>query len=158
MTQSLTMVSPHGTLMLESEDNAITALRWGSSLPHHLPATARPPILVAARDFLEKYFAGAPAQFDLPVSFAIGTPFQQRVWNLMRAIPYGATRTYGDLARDLGSAARAIGMACGSNPIPILVPCHRIVAANGGLGGFSGHRGVETKRQLLILEGALLPL
>ncbi|MHA1572332.1 MAG: methylated-DNA--[protein]-cysteine S-methyltransferase [Alphaproteobacteria bacterium] len=158
MTRSLTMPSPHGTLLLESDGAAITALRWGTSLPKTLPTTETDPILSAARDRLADYFNGDLVEFDLNVRYTVGTPFQQRVWNLMRAIPYGATRCYGDLARDLGSAARAIGMACGANPIPILVPCHRIVAANGGLGGFSGHHGVATKRRLLILEGALLPL
>ena len=83
---------------------------------------------------------------------------QQRVWQLMTEIPYGATRCYGDLANDLKSAPRAVGSACGANPIPILVPCHRIVTADGGLGGYSGHQGTDTKRRLLILERALLPL
>ena len=158
MTPSLTLPSPHGTLLLESDGTAITALRWGTSLPQSLPAAANLPILIAARDWLTNYFDGTRIEFDLDVRYTVGTPFQQRVWNLMRAIPHGATRTYGDLARDLSSAARAVGMACGANPIPILVPCHRIVAADGGLGGFSGHLGAATKRRLLILEGALLPL
>jgi methylated-DNA-[protein]-cysteine S-methyltransferase len=74
----------------------------------------------------------------------------------MQAIPRGATRTYGDIARTIGSAPRAVGAACSRNPIPVIVPCHRILAANGGIGGYSGAGGAETKRRLLALEGAML--
>ena len=85
-----------------------------------------------------------------------GNPFYQDVWRLMREIPFGRTATYGDLARRLGSAAQPVGSACGANPIAILIPCHRVVAANG-FGGFSGGAGVESKRFLLHHEGALEP-
>ena len=83
-----------------------------------------------------------------------GSPFETRVWAAMRQIPYGETRCYGDLADAVGSAARAVGRACGSNPIPIVIPCHRVLAKSG-LGGYSGQGGLATKRRLLALEGAL---
>lgn len=102
---------------------------------------------------LHAYFDGAPDPFaDLPLNPA-GTPFQRRVWAAMQAIPRGRTRTYGELARDLRSSARAVGMACGANPIPIIIPCHR-VTGSGCLGGYSGGEGPDTKRYLLGLEQA----
>jgi O-6-methylguanine DNA methyltransferase len=84
-----------------------------------------------------------------------GTAFQQRVWRALSAIPFGETRSYGELARELGSAARAVGGACGANPIPIIIPCHRVLAANRRLGGFSGGDGLSSKQQLLAHEGIL---
>src|SRR5690606_13127856 len=86
-----------------------------------------------------------------------GTDFERRVWRAMIAIPQGRTQTYGEVARMLGSTPRAVGGACGANPIPLVIPCHRIVGAGGALGGYSGGRGAETKRFLLELEGALTP-
>ncbi|HEX6843175.1 MAG TPA: methylated-DNA--[protein]-cysteine S-methyltransferase, partial [Stellaceae bacterium] len=85
-----------------------------------------------------------------------GPALEQQVWRLMSAIPYGQTRTYGELARALAATAQDIGQACGRNPLPIVIPCHRMMAADGRLGGYSGGRGVETKLKLLTLEGALL--
>ncbi len=104
---------------------------------------------------LRAYFADGAALFEVPMELR-GTPFQQRVWAAIRAIPAGTTRTYADLARDLGSAPRAVGQACRANPCPIVVPCHRVVAARG-LGGFAGERSghkLALKRQLLRHEGA----
>jgi methylated-DNA-[protein]-cysteine S-methyltransferase len=101
---------------------------------------------------LADYFAGSPAGFTVPVALT-GSPFQQAFLQALIAIPYGATRTYGDLARQLGVSAQAIGQACGANPIPIVIPCHRVLGA-GSLGGFSGPRGIEDKVALLKLEGA----
>ena len=104
---------------------------------------------------LAQYFADGHGTFDLPVALT-GTEFQRRVWSLMRAIPPGETRTYGSIASELGSAARAVGQACRANPLPIIVPCHRVVAAQG-LGGFAGDtsgRKLEVKRWLLRHEGA----
>jgi methylated-DNA-[protein]-cysteine S-methyltransferase len=103
---------------------------------------------------LTAYFDGAMTDFDLPLS-PHGTAFQKSVWDLMRAIPYGWTRAYADLARDLKSAARAVGGACGANPIPVIIPCHRVLAAGGKMGGFSGGDGIPTKVALLRLEGAI---
>jgi len=106
----------------------------------------------AARQFVA-FFAGRLTQFDLPLA-ASGTAFDQRVRAAMRAIPYGETRTYGDLAHFTDSGPRAIGRACGRNPIPIIVPCHRVLA-RGGLGGYSGGAGLPTKQWLLALEAGL---
>ncbi len=100
---------------------------------------------------LAEYFGGRRRVFDLPLDLR-GTPFQRLVWEVMRAIPWGETLTYGEIARLIGApgAARAVGLACGANPVPIVVPCHRVVAA-GGLGGYSS--GADVKRFLLRLEG-----
>jgi methylated-DNA-[protein]-cysteine S-methyltransferase len=101
---------------------------------------------------LRDYFAGQRRQFDLPLAPA-GTPFQQSVWNVLRTIPYGATRSYLDVANAIGkpAACRAVGAANGANPLPIVVPCHRVIGANGSLTGFGG--GIEVKKRLLALEG-----
>ena len=144
--------SPVGTLELEERENQIVRINWAPELPSTLePST---PILERACNALKRYFVGIPDSFGLPLSPA-GSDFQLSVWREMQAIPRGETRTYGDLARALGSAPRAVGMACGANPIPIIVPCHRVVAATG-LGGYSGGTGLDTKIFLLRLEGALL--
>lgn len=113
---------------------------------------AAPAIAAAARQLTE-YFAGKRREFDLPLD-AHGTPFQKRVWNALRRIPYGETRSYGDIARAAGSpkGARAVGMANHNNPIGIVVPCHRVIASDGSLGGYGG--GLELKRRLLELEAA----
>lgn len=106
---------------------------------------------------LTDYFRDPSTTFDLPLAL-IGTRFQCKVWTLLRTIPAGTTRTYGDLARELGSAARAVGQACRANPCPIVVPCHRVVAARG-LGGFAGETsgpGLSVKRWLLEHEGVTL--
>lgn len=100
---------------------------------------------------LREYFAGERRTFDLELAPASGTEFQRRVWTELASIPYGETRSYGELARALGSVARAVGGANGANPIPIVVPCHRVIQADGSLGGFGG--GVEVKQALLELEG-----
>lgn len=103
---------------------------------------------------LEEYFAGHRRQFDLTLA-ATGSPFQHQVWALLNKIPYGDTRSYGELARALGDvgAARAVGLANAQNPLAIVVPCHRVIGANGTLTGYAG--GLERKRALLELEGAL---
>lgn len=119
-----------------------------------VPAGGRVPGAVRAQ--IETYFRDAAAGFDLPLELG-GTPFQRRVWAALQAIPPGRTRTYGELARELGTSPRAIGGACRANPCPIVVPCHRVVAADG-LGGFAGDtsgRRLAVKRWLLRHEGAL---
>jgi methylated-DNA-[protein]-cysteine S-methyltransferase len=115
------------------------------------------PVLARARRQLEEYFAHARTTFDLPLD-PVGSAFQLRVWSALRAIPYGTTLSYSDLARRLGDvrATRAVGAANGRNPIPIIVPCHRVVGAHGELTGFGG--GIDRKRWLLEHEGALLTL
>ncbi len=142
----LSLHSPFGELTLSEEDGAIVALDWGRGRDQE--AT---PLLRRACAQLQDYFDGLRDAFDLPLNPA-GTPFRLRVWEAMRAIPPGETRSYAELARALGSAPRAVGQACGANPIPILIPCHRVVAADGSLGGYSGGEGLATKRFLLELE------
>jgi methylated-DNA-[protein]-cysteine S-methyltransferase len=106
---------------------------------------------VDLRDQLDLYFGGQLRRFDLPLAPA-GTPFQMRVWEALRAIPYGQTRTYGQIAQSIGrpSACRAVGAANGANPLPIVVPCHRVVGSDGSLTGFGG--GIEVKARLLRFE------
>ena len=147
MTQ-LAYNSPVGPLAIAEEDGRIVSVDWG------WPAAAEEtPLLVAARDQLEEYLAGRRTAFDLPLD-PPGTDFQRRVWSALTEIPFGETATYGALATRLGTSARAIGGACGRNPIPVLIPCHRVVAAGGELGGYSGFDGIDTKRFLLRHEGA----
>jgi methylated-DNA-[protein]-cysteine S-methyltransferase len=147
----LAVDSPLGRLTLFEEDGRLTALDW-----HGKRAAGGPtPLLLEGKRQLAAYFAGRRRGFDLPLAPA-GSPFELRVWQLMCDIPFGETRTYGELARDLAAAPRAVGQACGRNPLPILIPCHRVLAADGRLGGYSGGQGAETKRRLLMLEGALL--
>ena len=110
------------------------------------------PLLAEAASQLDNYFNGSLRSFDLPLAPA-GSPLQKDVCAEMLTIPFGETRTYGDLAKTLVKPAQAIGQACGHNPIPILIPCHRILASSG-LGGFSGGTGLETKVWLLKHEGA----
>lgn len=144
----LSIHSPLDDLTLTEEDGMIVSLDWGWS-----PFQEKTPLLEQAAAALHAYLDGDLKQFDLPLMPA-GTPFQRRVWDALRRIPYGGTRSYGEIARELGSHARAVGGACGMNPIPIIIPCHRVLTQNGGLGGYSGDGGVETKKQLLNLEGA----
>ncbi len=139
--------SPLGRLLVEADDDAVTALHWSG--PKLEPTT---PVLREAVAQLEAYFAGTLTQFDLPLAPA-GSPFQQQVFAAMRAIPHGQTRTYGDLADAIDGFAQAVGQACGANPIPVIIPCHRVLAADG-LGGYSGDGGLETKIVLLKLENA----
>jgi len=116
------------------------------------PLKADDACTAAAREQLIAYFAGQRRDFDLPLAPA-GTAFQQRVWAALRRIPFGETRSYGEIARELGSSPRAIGRANGTNPICVIVPCHRVIGADGSLTGFG--YGTELKRRLLEHEGAL---
>jgi len=143
-----TFESAFGSLVVTEKDGVLVRLTWGRGRDDETP------LLTEAVRQLRAYEAGRLKAFDLPLAPA-GTPFQQSVWREMCGIAYGRTKTYGDLAAILGSVARAVGGACGLNPIPIVIPCHRVVAGNGGLGGFSGGQGLASKRALLIHEGAL---
>ena len=158
---------PVGELVITASDTAITGVYFQTSRrgppPTHQsgwveakegPAAA---LLALARAQLEEYFAHTRTTFDLPLE-ALGSPFEHRVWNALRAIPYGTTTTYGALAKSLGDVrgTRAVGLANGKNPIPIIIPCHRVVGAKGELTGYGG--GLETKRWLLENEGVLMPL
>ena len=144
----LSLHTPLGDLTISEEDGAIVALDWGRGRDQD--AT---PLLTRARDQLQDYFDGTRMAFDLPLA-PHGTAFQRRVWDALCTIPAGQTRSYADIARQVGCRSpRAIGQANGANPIPILIPCHRVVAADGSLGGYSGGEGEATKRYLLDLEG-----
>jgi methylated-DNA-[protein]-cysteine S-methyltransferase len=145
---SLSIPSPIGQLTIDELADAIVAIRWADA-----PSGNGSPLLAEAARQLAAYFDGRLCDFALPLAPA-GSPFETSVWSAMRAIPYGETRNYGDLAEAVGSAPRAVGGACGRNPIPIVIPCHRVLA-KAGLGGYSGAGGLATKQRLLALEGAL---
>lgn len=104
------------------------------------------------QDQLVRYFTGEPVRFRVRLDLRVGTPFQRKVWRVLRTIPHGQTRSYGWVAQRIGAprAVRAVGAACGANPVPVIVPCHRVIASDGALGGFSG--GLARKRALLRLE------
>ena len=145
----ITIDTPTGPLTITEEDGAITAVRWDEGA---LTTGAPTPLLAEAAQQIAAYFNGARQQFDLPLRVA-GTQTQRAVCDAIAAIPFGQTRTYGDLARDLGLPAQVVGQGCGGNRIPLLIPCHRVLGAQG-LGGFSGGTGIETKVWLLKHEGA----
>jgi methylated-DNA-[protein]-cysteine S-methyltransferase len=150
------MDSPVGTLLLAGDADALHIVSFSSGGKAFGP---RPEWVHADNHFTEAkrqlaaYFAGELRNFELPLKFN-GTAFQTKVWTALRAIPYGETRTYGWIAQDIGApaASRAVGAANGANPLPIIVPCHRVVGANGALTGFGG--GIETKKYLLDHETA----
>ncbi|MGB3554153.1 MAG: methylated-DNA--[protein]-cysteine S-methyltransferase [Jannaschia sp.] len=139
--------TPLGRLTLTATDEgALTAIDWAGDLPDA-------PALAPVADQIAAYFDGRLSRFDLALA-PEGTPFQHRVWAALRDIPHGETRSYADIACAIGTpgGAQAVGQANNRNPIPIIIPCHRVVAANGGIGGFGG--GLDAKRALLSLEGA----
>lgn len=136
-----------GVFSIEETDGAITALHWRAA-----KIDEETPLLVEARRQLIAYAEGDLTEFDLPLA-PEGGPLQQAVLAEMRAIPFGETKTYGEIAKAVGAPAQAVGQACGANTIPVIIPCHR-VTGTGGLGGFSGMGGVETKVELLRHEGA----
>lgn len=147
--------SPFGPLTLFAVNGRIVSLDWGKGCD--VPAEADSPVLALAAEQLAAYFEERLKVFSLPLE-AAGTPFQKRVWDALCAIPYGEVQTYGELAAGLSSSARAVGGACGANPIPILIPCHRAVGSGGHLTGYSGMGGIFTKRRLLRLENPRLQL
>ena len=148
--------SPVGRLLLAGTAQALTTVHFQAGPRPLRPAEewcrAAAPFARVQAQFLE-YFSGARRRFELPLAPA-GTPFQLRVWRALCTIPYGETLSYGELARRLGlvGGARAVGLANGANPLPIVVPCHRVIGADGTLTGFGG--GLQIKRSLLALEGA----
>ncbi|EDZ47334.1 methylated-DNA--[protein]-cysteine S-methyltransferase [Leisingera daeponensis] len=143
---SASLETPVGALSVTERDGALVRLAWSAA------ATGRSALLDRAVAQLRAYFAGELTEFDLPLHVD-GSQFQKAVCEAMRAIPFGETRTYGEIARDLGAPPQPVGNACGGNPIPVIIPCHRVLSATG-LGGFSGQGGVETKVALLKHEGA----
>ena len=148
--KSLSISSPIGSLIVDEDRDAIVSIRWSDAA-----AGNGSPLLAEAARQLDAYFAGKLSRFDLPLRPS-GSDFELEVWSAMQEIPYGETRCYGDLATAIHSAPRAVGRACGKNPIPIVIPCHRVLG-KAGIGGYSGSGGVDTKRILLSLEGALAP-
>ncbi|HLM05185.1 MAG TPA: methylated-DNA--[protein]-cysteine S-methyltransferase [Blastococcus sp.] len=144
------IASPIGPLTAVREDGVLVGLTMGPADTDGL-GPRDDAAFADVRAQLDEYFAGTRTSFDLPVR-ASGNALQLAVWELIAAIPYGATRSYGDLARDLGdrTLAQAVGTACGRNPLPVVVPCHRVVGADGSLVGFGG--GLARKRFLLDLE------
>jgi methylated-DNA-[protein]-cysteine S-methyltransferase len=150
----LSLHTPLGEVTISEDGGAIVALDWGRGRDQE--AT---PLLREACDQLQDYFDGKRMSFNLPLA-AEGSAFQKRVWAALCAIPPGETRSYADIARAISSAPRAVGGANGANPIPLIIPCHRVIAADGSLGGYSGGDGPATKRYLLDHESRalLLPL
>jgi methylated-DNA-[protein]-cysteine S-methyltransferase len=154
MTVFSLLNSPIGELLLTGDGRSITGI-WMQSHRSEWRRTREwqrdDAAFAAPRAQLTEYFAGERAEFDLSLG-AEGTDFQHKVWNALCAIPYGETISYGELARRIGqpTAARAVGLANGSNPLPIVVPCHRVIGADGSLTGFGG--GIERKRWLLAHE------
>ncbi|HEY3543242.1 MAG TPA: methylated-DNA--[protein]-cysteine S-methyltransferase [Gaiellaceae bacterium] len=147
--------TPIGPLGLVASDTGLRAVLFDG---RRIRPEGRSAVLVSAARQLEAYFAGELLTFDIPLELH-GTEFQRSCWLALATIPYGQTVSYGEQARRLGlgsDAARAVGAANGQNPLPIVLPCHRVIGANGSLTGFGG--GLDTKRFLLEHEGALLPL
>ncbi len=141
----LSLHSPVGDITVFEEDGAIVSVDWGW-VQQQTPTA----LLERARDQLQAYFDGDLRQFDLPLAPA-GTPYRRAVWDALCAIPYGETRNYQQIAKTAGGSARSVGQANGHNPIPLIIPCHRVVATTN-LGGYSGGDGLDTKRWLLALE------
>lgn len=151
-----TMKSPVGRLKLIASDQGLAAILWENDPPSRvrlniLAEDQDHPVLLEAEKQLGEYFAGRRTSFDLQLDFA-GTEFQQKVWQALLEIPFGETRTYGQIAQQLGNpnAMRAVGAANGRNPISIVAPCHRVIGADGSLTGFAG--GLEVKEYLLGME------
>ncbi len=144
------ITTPIGLLTLECSEEAITALRFGVT-----DADDRHDLLENATAQLQEYFAGQRREFDLPLS-PTGTAFQKSVWNALLSIPFGQTATYGEIACQINNpkASRAVGIANNRNPLPIFIPCHRVIGANGQLTGYAG--GLAIKEYLLKLESGSL--
>lgn len=156
MPARLTIASPVGPLLLVADGRALLEIRFGGGRSDDVSSERETALLREAQAQLDAYFAGSLREFDLPLA-PRGTPFQLRVWQALLEIPYGETWSYADVARRLDSptATRAVGAANGRNPLPIVVPCHRVIGADGSLTGYGG--GLEIKRSLLRLEGTLRP-
>jgi methylated-DNA-[protein]-cysteine S-methyltransferase len=154
--QWIEVATPIGAFGVAAEADAITMLHFGGI--GREPIAADPaPVLRETAEQLKAYFAGQLTQFDLPLAVPGGSAFERAVWAEIAAIPYGETATYGEIARAVGNgaidAARAVGTACNRNPVPVIVPCHRVIGAGGKLVGFGG--GLDRKRFLLQLEATV---
>jgi methylated-DNA-[protein]-cysteine S-methyltransferase len=155
---SRTMSSPIGRLRLVASGGALAGILWENDRPGRVRLNieveeASHPVLVEAERQLEEYFAGRRTEFALTLDFE-GTAFQRQVWSALLTIPFGETRSYGQIARQIGrpGAVRAVGAANGRNPVAVVAPCHRVIGSTGKLTGFAG--GLEAKAHLLALEGA----
>lgn len=142
-----TVITPLGTLKVLEQNSQLVDLSWDDSAEDE----GSSPLLEQTVAQLDAYFSGKSRDFKLPYTL-VGTPFQQQVWQQIAAIPYGQTRTYKDLAGALKTSPRPVGTACGRNPLPLVVPCHRVLGSGGALHGFSGGEGLATKAALLSLE------
>jgi len=158
MLSSMRIASPVGPLTLVADASQLLAVLWPNEGHQRMRfektcEDLHHPVLVEAQRQLTEYFRGKRTTFELPIHF-LGTAFQQRVWRQLLSIPYGQTRSYGQVARAIGnpSSFRAVGAANGKNPLSIVVPCHRVIGASGELTGFGG--GLDVKAALLDLEGA----
>lgn len=154
---STRLETPVGQLTLVATDEGLAAVLWENDRPHRVPVhiegeDAHHPVLAEAARQLHEYFAGQRKAFALTLDVT-GTVFQRTVWEALRTIPFGETRSYGDIARQIGmpAAVRAVGAANGRNPVSIVTPCHRVIGSTGKLTGFAG--GLEVKAHLLALEG-----
>jgi methylated-DNA-[protein]-cysteine S-methyltransferase len=142
----LSIPTSTGPLTLFEDNGAIIVIEWGQVKRGHTS-----PLLAEAKTQLLEYFSQKRKTFSLPLK-PNGTTFQKAVWKQIQMIPYGETRTYGDIAITLNSSPRAVGGACGKNPIPIIIPCHRVTGGRGKMTGFSGGEGIHTKEALLRIE------
>jgi methylated-DNA-[protein]-cysteine S-methyltransferase len=152
---SAIVAAPFGGIGIRSDAGRITELVYLP--PHFHPKEAQDPVAQLAATQVEQYLADPDFSFNLPLA-EVGSVFQHKVWNAIASIPRGSVRTYGQVAKHIGSAPRAVGQACGANWFPLVIPCHRVTAA-GGLGGFSNHDDengfhLSVKRWLLAHEGA----
>jgi methylated-DNA-[protein]-cysteine S-methyltransferase len=156
--RTATVDSPLGILALAGSPNGLAELRFSGPAPRRAETRLRPAELTDAAAQLDEYFAGERRRFELRLDL-VGTPFQQAVWTALQAIPFGTTISYSAFARELGrdsrdyEQVRRVAAAIGRNPVPIVVPCHRVLAANGDLTGYVG--GLQRKRALLDLEVAI---
>ena len=159
--------SPLGDIWIASSDYGLAAIEWSqdeADFGIYLTKRFKRPIqtdsdkTASALQQLDEYLRGARKTFDLPIAWSLLRPFQIQVLQIVFAIPYGGTRTYGDIANELGKpkAARAVGRANATNPMPLVIPCHRVIGANGKLTGYGGGEGLPTKEWLLQMEGAVL--
>ena len=148
-----TIDSPFGPITFTIEEGLVTRVKFE---PGEDNFDGGDPVMAETARQLREYTAAARFSFDLPLAPALSN-FQSQIRRSMITIPYGEIRTYGELAKELGSAPQAVGQACSANPIPIIVPCHRVVASGGKLGGFSGGDGAPTKKKLLNHEAVYAP-
>ncbi len=161
--RSMTMPSPVGRLTLAASDEGLAAVLWENDAPDRvqlgeLTEDREHPLLLEVRRQLEAYFRGELREFSVKLDFALGTDFQKKVWQALTTIPFGETRSYAQIAAQIGNpdAVRAVGAANGRNPISIIAPCHRVIGSNGKLTGFAG--GLEAKAFLLGIEARDKPV